>query len=129
MRKKRDIIVFSHCRVSGDGYAGVRADAVASGKACALGNPSLSKCELFFPRCVRTHCGGRAHGSLGGNACQSVGREAYRFTVKKNGGRVTLEFDRHADMEKARFETAVIVREARTSLPRGELPPCCREAT
>lgn len=38
---------------------------------------------------------------------------------KKNGGRVTLEFDRHADMEKARFETAVIVREARTSLPPG----------
>ncbi len=38
---------------------------------------------------------------------------------KKNGGRITLEFDRHADMEKARFETAVIVREARTSLPPG----------
>lgn len=37
----------------------------------------------------------------------------------KNGGRVTLEFDRHADMDKARFETAVIVREARRSLPEG----------
>lgn len=41
-------------------------------------------------------------------------------SVSRNGsGRITLEFDRNSDMEKARFETAMYVRQARSSLPDG----------
>lgn len=39
------------------------------------------------------------------------------------GGSVILEFDRHADMETARFETAMIVRQAWGELPAGAAYP------
>lgn len=42
---------------------------------------------------------------------------------RKGSGRITLEFDRRADMEKARFEVSMIVRQARSSLPEGTSYP------
>lgn len=42
---------------------------------------------------------------------------------RTGSGRITLEFDRNADIDKARFETSMIVRQSRSSLPEGTSYP------
>lgn len=51
------------------------------------------------------------------------GVKSVKSVSRSGSGRITLEFDRNADMDKARFETAMIVRQARSSLPEGTSYP------